>query len=136
MSTTTTNTAAPHSPPPPAPRLPPPFISTPTIANLRDAGNVDLPGTQRHIRPRTLLRSADPSRADAYALAALRALRVSRVFDLRSKPEIVKAGGAREDYGGGEARRVWCPVFEEADYSPERLAVRFEQYGREGTEVG
>lgn len=121
--------------PPPQP-LPPPFIPTPTIPNLRDAAGTSLGHplvtTSGFLRPNALLRSADPSNAAPDALAALRARNVERIFDLRSRPEIVKAGGAREEWGGGGVRRVWCPVFAEEDYGPERLAGRYEMYAKEG----
>ncbi|GME43297.1 Tyrosine-protein phosphatase [Neofusicoccum parvum] len=134
-TTTTTSTAAPptgHITLPPSPPLPPPFISCPTIPNLRDAGGHALPAASG-IRRRTLLRSADPSRADAAGLATLAACGVRALFDLRSAPEIAGAGGARDDFGRG-VRRVWCPVFRDDDYSPERLAGRYAQYATEGTE--
>ncbi|KAF2084899.1 hypothetical protein K490DRAFT_12435, partial [Saccharata proteae CBS 121410] len=96
------------------------------------------------VRPDILYRSADPSNADASALALLREKGVDTVFDLRSRPEIERAGGGvwvAERGGEGGVRteeevvvpkRVWTPVFADEDYSPERLGERYKQYaGRE-----
>ncbi|KAF4542730.1 Tyrosine phosphatase [Lasiodiplodia theobromae] len=132
---------------PPSPILPPPFLPTPSIPNLRDAGN-NLPisgGAGACIRPLVLLRSADPSRATAEDRAVLRGLRVARVFDLRSRPEVEagleavgafkeekeRAEGEEED---GLLKRVWTPVFEDEVFVPERLAVRYREYARKGLE--
>ncbi|KAK4989815.1 hypothetical protein LTR50_002990 [Elasticomyces elasticus] len=53
--------------------------------------------------------------------------------------------GGERDVGEGESagqllgrwegvRRVWCPVFEEQDYSPEKVALRYKEYARSGSE--
>lgn len=71
------------------------------------------------------------------------------MFDLRSKPEVDKgwAGitGEKEegdvrpgwikDMDDEGVKRSWVPVFEERDYSPERLAERYQQYMDESAEV-
>ncbi|OJD35067.1 tyrosine phosphatase [Diplodia corticola] len=152
MSPPDTTTQTPSTAIPPSPALPPPFLPTPSIPNLRDAGN-NLPcGTTNTattvIRPLALLRSADPSRASPADRAILRGLRVTKVFDLRSRPEIEKAGeggGKAEGEvmgggGGGEEdgemflKRVWVPVFEDEVFVPERLAVRYREYASRGLE--
>ncbi|KAL0258223.1 hypothetical protein SLS55_007396 [Diplodia seriata] len=122
---------------PPSPHLPKPFLPTPSIPNLRDAGkNLPTAGGGA-IRALTLLRSADPSHASAADREILRGLRVTRVFDLRSRPEIEKRGGKVDDEGEGEEemlRRVWVPVFEDEVFVPERLAVRYREYASKGLE--
>lgn len=65
---------------------------------------------------------------------------IGHVFDLRSKPEVDKGwkGVTGEGKDGDDVRagwkesmrsvgveRTWCPVFDESDYSPERLAERY-----------
>lgn len=65
---------------------------------------------------------------------------VGHVFDLRSKQEVEKGwkgittegdgikdvkAGWEEDMKSVGVERHWVPVFEEKDYSPEKLAVRY-----------
>jgi len=64
-------------------------------------------------------------------------LRITHVYDLRSNPEIERAeaagrGGVVEWEG---AKRVFVPVFRDADYSPEGVAVRFKAYASKHVEV-
>ncbi|KAL1634834.1 hypothetical protein SLS58_010517 [Diplodia intermedia] len=120
---------------PPSPHLPKPFLPTPSIPNLRDVAGKPLPtaggGGGGAIRPLTLLRSADPSHASAADRELLRGLRVTRVFDLRSRPEIERRGGKVDDDEGEEEmlKRVWVPVFEDDVFVPERLAGFVAAYG-------
>ena len=64
-------------------------------------------------------------------------LGITHIYDLRSINEIEQnqaAGrGGIVEWDGCE--RVFAPVFLEADYSPEQLAVRFKDYASDGTEV-
>lgn len=67
---------------------------------------------------------------------------IAHVFDLRSKPEVDKGwSGSTENDAKDVARpawiqnleaagveRTWVPVFKEADYSPEKIAVRYIKY--------
>ena len=64
------------------------------------------------------------------------------IYDLRSAPEIKRDGpewaGIIEDatdpfkpYG---IKREWVPVFAEADYGPEQVALRYKEYTRSGPE--
>ncbi|CAG8981081.1 hypothetical protein HYALB_00013346 [Hymenoscyphus albidus] len=52
-------------------------------------------------------------------------LHVKTILDLRSVPQIERAGGVREVEG---TRRVWCPVFEVAMYSPVNAGRRYGLY--------
>jgi hypothetical protein len=126
--------------------LPPPFYNVPNIQNLRSVEGIPLPShkpanttsNQCTIRPKVIFRSANPYLADPSSLSELG---ISTIFDLRSAPEVSK--NPLGWIGGGEAevaekygiRRVWCPVFEAEDYSPERLVGRFAMYMSEGVEV-
>jgi hypothetical protein len=134
------------------PPLPsPPFYSIPNINNLRDAALAcnHLTTPNGKIRPGILFRSAEVSHLDAGGWKAVRNIGIGRVFDLRSKPEVEKGwrgitgekdedGAERKELGVGDVRlgwedgmreagveRTWCPVFPDADYSPERLAERY-----------
>ncbi|KXS96834.1 hypothetical protein AC578_7412 [Pseudocercospora eumusae] len=120
--------------------LSPPFIDVPGIANFRDIGDHD----DGKIRKGLVYRSADPSKATEEGLQKMsRDLEkgIKYIFDLRSQPEIKRDGPER---AGGELEedpfhahgmiRSWVPVFAEADYGPEQVAVRYRHYttGSEG----
>ena len=128
------------------PPLPtPPFYTIPNICNLRDAALSVTTSSGSKLRPNILFRSADVSNLDVENWKALYALGVAHVFDLRSKPEVDKslaAGNEHEDeskawiekMGLAGVKRSWVPVFQETDYSPEKIAVRFAKYMDEDVE--
>ncbi|QDS69333.1 hypothetical protein FKW77_003505 [Venturia effusa] len=135
---------------PPLPRLPPPFIYTPSLANLRDAGGLPLPGDKLAVRKGILYRAADPSFVTEPELAFLNGeLGIAHIFDLRSEPEFERQGDALVEWearirrynesggGGGKMiQRHWTPVFRTEDYSPESIALRFRDYGSSNTAEG
>jgi protein tyrosine/serine phosphatase len=142
--------AGPIPQPPVSKDLGPPFIHVDMLANLRDvATGIEWTsvgsqnGFASKLRPRTLYRAADPSGVDIDGLSTLHnTLRISTIFDLRSAPEIARAGGLTEweqriaafnsAHGGSghvALRRFWTPVFAAEDYSPEAVALRFKDYG-------
>lgn len=123
----------------------PPFFNVPNINNLRDAalasGGLKTPSGR--IRPGILFRSAEVSKLDREGWKAVHQIGVGHVFDLRSKPEVEKGWkgvtmekekegdesdvkkGWEEGMREAGVERSWCPVFDETDYSPERLAERY-----------
>ena len=120
----------------------PPFFSVLNISNLRDAA-ISLSTPDGPLRPGILFRSAEVSKLDRSGWNAMHELGVAHVFDLRSKPEVEKGwGGIVGAANGGEdvrpgwirgmedagVHRTWVPVFEETDYSPEKLAERYQKY--------
>ncbi|KAF3033638.1 hypothetical protein E8E12_004570 [Didymella heteroderae] len=127
----------------------PPFVNIPNIANLRDAA-VSLRTPQGSIRRNILFRSAEVSKLDRAGWDAVHALGVAHVFDLRSAPEVAKGwsgivakvDGAPDDVRPGwlqamesaGVKRSWVPVFQEKDYSPEKLAERYQKYMQKSTE--
>ncbi|EON64537.1 hypothetical protein W97_03770 [Coniosporium apollinis CBS 100218] len=114
--------------------LPSPFIPIPNLHNLRDIGGYPLPtAPPTTVRKRILYRSADRSACAASPEGSqqLHSLGITTVFDLRSKPELDRAGGPKEFEG---IQRIWCPVFEEEDYSPENVALRYREYAKRGSE--
>lgn len=136
----------------------PPFIDVAGIANFRDIGGYPTSGDkQQSIRRNLVFRSADPSKVSPSGLSTLHSLGVKRVFDLRSEPEIQRQGpewkdvevdapgafvtrsndaaASDKDVDDGRIERVWCPVFADADYGPEKVALRYSQYARSGNEV-
>ncbi|OCL02879.1 hypothetical protein AOQ84DRAFT_348488 [Glonium stellatum] len=121
----------------------PPFFTVPNIDNLRDAALYPgglLTSTGHRVRSGVLFRSAEVSRLDNAGWAQVKAIGVKTVFDLRSKSEVEKEDGMDVKDGWIHMmeqegiERVWCPVFPDEDYSPERLAERFMQYMGETAE--
>ena len=117
----------------------PPFYTIPNMCNLRDAALSVNTCSGGKLRPNILFRSADVSKLEVENWKALYALGVAHVFDLRSKPEVDKSLAAGAEHGDesktwigkmGQAgvKRSWVPVFQETDYSPEKIAVRFAKY--------
>jgi hypothetical protein len=136
-----------------SPQLPsPPFYTIANINNLRDAGFSLKTSSGASIRRHVLFRSAEVSKLDIDGWKAVRNLGIRHVFDLRSKPEVDKGWGGvigkdasnNNNNGDEDVRpgwmqamsqagvsRTWTPVFEESDYSPERLADRYSKYMNE-----
>lgn len=134
----------------------PPFFNIANIANLRAAA-VSLQTPHGPIRRNVLFRSAEVVNLDRAGWDAVHALGVAHVFDLRSSTEVAKgwsnapsspapeckdeeeSGAASEKQGGEEpdwltamrdagVKRTWVPVFKEQDYSPEKIALRYQKY--------
>lgn len=78
------------------PRLPPPFIYTPSLANLRDVGGLPvLRGEKRVVRKGILYRAADPTFVTEEELGFLNGeLGITHIYDLRSEPEFERQGDA------------------------------------------
>ena len=112
----------------------PPFHIVPNINNLRDAALFPLTTPSGPIRPKILFRSADVSKLPLSGWQALHSLGITHVFDLRSAPEVGfrSADTPKPDWVSAMLsagiKRTWCPVFTEADYSPEGLAKRYVKY--------
>lgn len=131
----------------------PPFVDVTGIANFRDIGGYPTLDQSSSIRQELVFRCADPSKVQPDGLAKLRQLRVKKVFDLRSLPEIKKQGPewnnveidaspfTTKDEGDttplreDQIERIWCPVFADADYGPEQVALRYAQYAKQSTQV-
>ncbi|CAI6308466.1 unnamed protein product [Periconia digitata] len=137
------------------PGLPsPPFFNIGNINNLRDAALAE-GGLKTEsgllVRTGVLFRSADVSFLDREGWEKARKIGIAHVFDLRSKPEVEKGwkgitgeAANQEDVDIRLAReegmksagvqRSWVPVFEDTDYSPERLAERYMHYVDESSQ--
>lgn len=108
------------------------------LPNLRDVGNQPIsspPGSKT--RPGLLYRSAAPM---AGAVAALQVLGVTHVFDLRSDIEIDREGGPSAADACCQAlpacQRSHVAVFKKEDYTPEAIALRFQDYSAEDNTAG
>ncbi|TVY55265.1 Tyrosine-protein phosphatase, partial [Lachnellula suecica] len=117
-------------PPSSPPELQPPFISISGLSNFRDIGGWPIPPSSA-VRSGILYRGPDLTSITSTGIAQLHALGIKVIFDLRSTPQITRAGGAREIEG---ITRVWCPVFGAEEYSQEKAGRRYVQYASEGTE--
>lgn len=129
----------------------PPFVEVPGLPNFRDCGGYPVTDsttaskgvkgdsrTQKIIRHGILFRSSEPSMLTEDGITILRdTLRITHVFDLRSKPEIerdAKLDGRQPREWDG-ARRVFAPVFLDEDYSPEAVAKRYSHFSNAEGEV-
>lgn len=115
----------------------PPFHNITGLDNFRDIGGYvssirSSSGALQQVRRGIVFRSADPSHVVDEGIAAMAALGISTVYDLRSGPEVSKPGKVKEWAG---AKRVFLPVFLDEDYSPEAIAHRFKNYASKGSEV-
>ena len=110
----------------------PPFVSSaPGLANLRDIGGYPITSTTS-VRKSLIYRGPDPAPASPSSLAILHSLKITTVFDLRSQQQIDRAGGHRDLPG---IERIWAPVFDASEYTPEKAALRYAQYSAPGTKV-
>jgi hypothetical protein len=116
--------------------LPSPFISVEGLANVRGIGDwpiVDETGNATgKIRSGIYFRGPDTSPITPNGEATLRRVGVKTIFDLRSQPQIDRAGGYREIEG---ISRIWCPVFAAEEYTQEKAGLRYQQYAGDGIEV-
>lgn len=106
----------------------PPFIPIDGIHNFRCIGKYPTSNPTSITRSDLLFRSAEPSHVTPSGIEALKALKITTIFDLRSLPEIkrMKTHTPIVEIGGIE--RVFVPVFKDRDYSPEVIALRYKDY--------
>jgi hypothetical protein len=93
------------------------------VSNFRDLGGWHTKQGD-HVKPDRIYRCADLSNITDVGRQSFKALKITKVFDLRSVPEIKKNGVGR--IHGVEWIHV--PVFREMDYSPEKMAIRWGYY--------
>lgn len=116
----------------------PPFITVAGIPNFRDLGGYPVTAPENHsIRREVIYRCGEPSQVTKDGVSTMTNLGITRIYDLRSVPEIERnksAGrGGIVEWEGCE--RVFVPVFRNEDYSPESIALRFKDYADGGPEV-
>lgn len=105
------------------------------ISNFRDVGawKIKKPtyrlskydnNSHYYVKPHVAFRCANTTNVTEVGLKELRKLNVKAMFDFRSSIEIENDGIPQdlEKYG---IARIHAPVFNEADYSPEVIAVRY-----------
>ncbi|KND87944.1 Tyrosine-protein phosphatase [Tolypocladium ophioglossoides CBS 100239] len=97
-----------------------------SLPNLRD-----LTSLTPHLRRHLIYRSAAPTAASPAALAALR---ITTVFDLRSETELARTLVVVPPPAG--VTRLPVPVFAREDYTPEAIARRYAAYAATDTVAG
>ncbi|KAI0042286.1 hypothetical protein FA95DRAFT_1525503 [Auriscalpium vulgare] len=113
----------------------PPFVTVSGVCNLRDLGQHPTePGKAgRRTRPGFAYRSAELGSITPEGQAQIRDLGISTIFDLRSDTEILKYNSPTPVIPS--AQIVHIPVFQKQDYSPERMAQRFQLYAQGNVEA-
>jgi Tyrosine phosphatase family len=112
------------------PPLPtPPFIAIEGIDNFRDLGGYPTSNPTIFVRRNFIFRCAHPGNATEDGQEQLRALGITTLYDLRSEPEIEKNLAITPNIDIKGVERKFTPVFANTDYSPEKVAVRYAQYG-------
>ncbi|KAK2771309.1 tyrosine phosphatase [Colletotrichum kahawae] len=116
----------------------PPFITVPGLPNFRDAGGYPIDSQPGCIlRPGIVFRSAEPSRLTDQGVALLQDIGITHVYDLRSTVELKRLAQAGANCDVREwpgATRIFVPVFQDQDYGPEAIALRYQNYSSNGTE--
>ncbi|KAI9719558.1 MAG: hypothetical protein M1812_003329 [Candelaria pacifica] len=116
----------------------PPFVFVEGIHNFRDIGGYPSTagyiGVAQSIRRNFIFRSAEPSKITPAGAQKLRDLGITTIFDLRSGPEIKKLEEKMPLVEIDRVQRVWAPVPQDKDYSPEQIAIRYREYASKGTE--
>lgn len=113
----------------------PPFVQIDGLNNFRDIGGWPIcsaSSPNSKVRSGILYRGPDLGSITEKGTQQLKDAGVEVIFDIRSVPQIVRAGGVKEIEG---IKRVWCPVFEESEYTPEKAGTRYTQYSSDGTDV-
>ena len=110
----------------------PPFLHVDGLENFRDIGTWPTSTPNVTVRDQVLYRGPDLATITAKGEEQLRNLGIDIIFDIRSTPQIHRAGGVQEIPG---IQRVWCPVFEDSEYTPEKAGLRYTQYSSAGTDA-
>jgi len=109
-----------------------PFTAIAGVTNVRTLGLYPTSTPNTVTRPNLLFRAAELSGITEEGKAQLKALGITKIFDLRSDVEIAKYDAPSPVIDGVEIVRT--PVFRHEDYSPEVMARRFQLYASAKTE--
>ncbi|TCD69217.1 hypothetical protein EIP91_008320 [Steccherinum ochraceum] len=106
--------------------LRPPFVTIDGVDNVRDLGSKKSSTAGYMTKPNFIFRGSEISAITDAGRDRLVQLGVTKIYDLRSDPEIAKWGTASPEMKGLEIIRT--PLFKSEDYSPEVMAKRYELY--------
>jgi len=110
-----------------------PFVTIDGVCNIRDLGMIPAEDGENVTRSGIMFRSGELSGITQLGKEQLRALGITTIFDLRSDTEIAKYDAVTPQIGGITV--LHAPVFTKEDYSPERMAQRFQLYASGKTEA-
>ncbi|KAH9018072.1 protein-tyrosine phosphatase-like protein [Lactarius pseudohatsudake] len=110
-----------------------PFVTIDGVYNVRDLGRIPTADGQDVTRSSFIFRGGELPGVTQLGEEQLRALGVATIFDLRSDTEIAKYDAATPKIKGITV--LHTPVFTKEDYSPERMAQRFQLYASGTTEA-
>ncbi|KAN0115966.1 Tyrosine phosphatase family domain containing protein [Russula decolorans] len=110
-----------------------PFVTIDGIFNVRDLGMIPVADSEYVTRSGFMYRSGELSGVTPHGKEKLRALGITTIFDLRSDTEIAKYDATTPQISGVTV--LHAPVFTKEDYSPERMAQRFQLYASGKTEA-
>ncbi|KAI0291605.1 protein-tyrosine phosphatase-like protein [Multifurca ochricompacta] len=114
-----------------------PFITIDGVFNVRDLGLIPAQDGEHVTRSGFMYRSGELSgvtqNGKNHSGRAAAALGITTIFDLRSDTEIAKYNAATPQLTG--VTILHTPVFAKEDYSPERMAQRFQLYASGKTEA-
>ncbi|TDL29822.1 hypothetical protein BD410DRAFT_758941 [Rickenella mellea] len=104
----------------------PPFVAISGVMNVRSLGSYATRTPNTTTRENFLFRSAELSGITQEGRAQLKALGITKVYDLRSDTEIEKYNAPLPVIEGVDV--IHIPVFKKEDYSPEVMARRYQLY--------
>ncbi|KDQ17048.1 hypothetical protein BOTBODRAFT_30437 [Botryobasidium botryosum FD-172 SS1] len=111
-----------------------PFVSIEGVFNVRDLGGYPSTTHPDHItKSSRVFRAGEISRITDAGKAQLRALGITKIFDLRSDAEIKKFGTTLPSIDGVEI--VPVPVYKVMDYSEQAMKQMYEEFA-DGTPKG
>ena len=115
------------------------LINIEAVKNLRDIGGCPV-SCGVSVRRNLVYRSGSLDGLTKQGRLQIQKLSIKKIFDLRSFSEVW--GSKRKDgqyecwlASSDGPERIAVPVFRDEDFTPEALAVRFQDYASEGTEV-
>lgn len=113
----------------------PPFVTIEGIHNFRSIGGYPTSNPTSTTRQNFIFRSAEPSKVTPAGVDSLKAHKITTIFDLRSIVEIEKMKAITPIVEIEGVERVYTPVYQYTDYSPEAIAIRYKDYtSNDGTE--
>ncbi|KAI0690921.1 protein-tyrosine phosphatase-like protein [Cerioporus squamosus] len=111
----------------------PPFVQVEGVFNIRDFG-ANYPSTTAaaRVKPLHLFRSGEPTRITPRGVEQLKALGISKIFDLRADVEIAKYGTATPALDGVDVVRA--SILEET-LDPVGLAAKLKEFAEDEAEA-
>jgi protein tyrosine/serine phosphatase len=100
----------------------PPFIVVDGVINIRDVGGYPTAYADLFVKPSFVFRSGELTRITDRGIEQLHALKIVKVFDMRSDSEIASYKAEAPTIEGVEFVRI--PISQKESYDPTSLALR------------